>query len=80
MFVPSDATSRSSSSGQSVDCPWAKQVLAGPLGVLDSVGLLVQTTTYLLCAGTLCWPCVAPCSSKMDRLDDGAGSSPAEHY
>ncbi len=49
-------------------------------GVLHSVGLLVRTTAYVLCTGTLCWPCVAPCSSKADRLDDGAGSLPAEHY
>jgi hypothetical protein len=31
-------------------------------------------------AGTLCWSCVAQCSSKLDRLDDGAVSQPAEHY
>ena len=49
-------------------------------GVLDSVGQLVRTTAYVLCAGTLCLPCVAPCSSKSDSLDDGAGSLPAEHY
>ncbi len=42
----------------------------------------MRTTAFVLCAGTLCWPCVAPCSesSKLDRLEDGAGSKPAEHY
>ncbi len=48
--------------------------------VLVSVGLLVRTTAYVLCSGTLCWPCVAQCSSKMDSLADGSGSSPAEHH
>jgi hypothetical protein len=48
--------------------------------VLFSVGLLVRTTAYMLYSGTLCWPCVAQCSSKMDSLADGSGSSPAEHH
>jgi hypothetical protein len=53
-----------------------------PDSQIDSVGLLVRTTAYVLCAGTLCWPCVASCSSKSDSLDDrdGTGSLPAEHY
>jgi hypothetical protein len=60
--------------------PRAKQVLAGPQGRAGLCRTAVRTTAYVLCAGTLLWSCVAPCSSKLDRLDDGAGSQPPEHY
>jgi hypothetical protein len=36
VFVPSDATWRSGSSGQSVNCPRAKQVLAGHILLLNN--------------------------------------------
>ena len=63
VIVPSDSTSRYALFCQFVNCPWAKQVYTGPRGPVMGIvlGGLRGTTAFVFCAGTLCWPCVAPC-------------------